>query len=295
MTSTMFRYTHSRGVIDQLYQRLLAETPQARPRRVSTRFGETHLLVAGPERAPPLVVLHGALANSALAIRDGHDLLERFRVHVVDVPGVSVKSAEVRLRMDNADYGEWLQDVLDALELPRAHLFGVSLGGLIARKLAEAAPGRIDRLVLLAPGGIVLGPLFQGITRVGIPLALYRATGSQAAFRRFLDSFVTTPDETLVEYLGQAFKHYKLDLTVPPMGTPESLADFHRPTLIMCGAEDIIVPGRALLQRAAQLFPHATLELLPNCKHIPPTDSASRERLCARVSRFLLDSAAGQG
>jgi 2-hydroxy-6-oxonona-2,4-dienedioate hydrolase len=47
-----------------------------------------------------------------------------------------------------------------------------------------------------------------------------------------------------------------------------------------------------LLQRAAQLFPHATLELLPNCKHVPPTDNASRARLCARVSGFLLDGAA---
>jgi len=293
MTSTIFRNAHSRGVIDQAYGRMLEETPQARSHRVSTRFGETHMLIAGPERAPPLVVIHGAMANSAMAIRDGHPLFERFRVHVLDVLGHSVKSADVRLRLDSAEYAEWLQDVLDALELPRAHLYGVSLGGFIARKLAELAPHRIDRLVLLVPAGIVSGPLVQGITRTGIPLALYRTTGSQAALRRFVDSLLTTPDETLLEYLGQALKHYKLDMAIPPLGKPEALQAFRRPTLVIGASDDITAPGRALLERAAQLFPHATLELLPDCKHIPPTDQASRERLCARVSRFLLDGTDG--
>jgi 2-hydroxy-6-oxonona-2,4-dienedioate hydrolase len=288
MTSTIFRNADSRAVIEQAYGRLLEETPQARSHRVSTRFGETHMLVAGPEQAPPLLILHGAMANSAMAIREGHPLFERFRVHAVDVLGHSVKSADARLRMDNADYAEWLQDVLDALKLARAHFYGASLGGFIARKLAEVAPDRIDRLVLLVPAGIVSAPLLQGITRSGIPLALYRTTGSKAALRRFVDALLTTPDEALSEYLGHALKHYKLDMTIPPLATPEPLAAFRRPTLILGASDDIAVPGRALLQRASQLFPQATLELL-SCKHIPPTDGPSRERLCARVSRFLLD------
>lgn len=289
MTSTIFRSADSRAAIDQAYQRLLAETPQARSHRVSTRFGETHMLVAGPERAPPLVILHGGLGNSALAIREVHPLFEGFRVHAVDVIGVSVKSADLRLRMDNAEYGEWLLDILNALRLPRAHVLGASLGGFIARKLAEVAPDRIDRLVLLVPAGIVSGPLLQGITRSGIPLALYRVTGSKAALRRFVDSLFTTPDEAFGEYLGQALKHYKLDMSLPPLGTPEPLAAFRRPTLVMGASDDITGPGPALLERAAQLFPHATLELMPNCKHIPATDDASRARLCARISNFLLE------
>jgi hypothetical protein len=60
----------------------------------------------------------------------------------------------------------------------------------------------------------------------------------------------------------------------------------------MAASDDITAPGRALLARAAHLFPHATLELLENHKHIPPTDKASRARLCARVTRFLLEEVA---
>src|SRR5688572_4837760 len=179
--SKIFKSKSSRAVIDEAFTRIAAETPQARSQRVETRFGETHMLVAGPEDAPPLVVLHGAMVNSAVALREGHPLLERFRVYALDVIGQSVKSADVRLRFDNADYAHWLEDVLDALSLPKAHFYGASLGGFIARKLAEHAPQRIDRLVLLVPAGIVSGPMLSGITKAGIPLALYRTLGSESA------------------------------------------------------------------------------------------------------------------
>ena len=288
MTSALFRYPESREAMVHAYERLLEDTPQARPHTVSTRSGETHMLVAGPEGAPPLLVLHGAMGCSALAIREAHPLFAHFRVYALDVLGQSSKSADVRLRMDSLDYVEWVQDVLDALELPKAHIYGASLGGFIGRRLAEVAPERIDRLVLLVPAGIVSGPVLQGISKAGIPLALFRMMGSQAALERFIDSMLTAPDKELFSYLAQALTHCKLDMGLPPMATPEPLATFRRPTLVLGGENDLTAPGQALLDRARELFPHASLELLPNTKHVPATDPASRERLCARVSQFLL-------
>ncbi len=292
MTSTLFRNAESRSVIEQAYERLLAATPQARSHRVPTRFGETHMLIAGPEDAPPLVVLHGAMANSALAIREGHPLLDRFRVHVVDVIGQSVKSADVRLRFDNDDYADWLLDVLDALALPKAHVYAASMGAFIARKLAERAPERIDRLVLLVPAGIASGPLLEGITQAGIPLFLFKTMGSRSALKKLIDSMLTTPDQALEEYFGHAMTHYKLDITVPPLGKPEALARFDRPTLILVADGDIYFAGPKLLERAKTLFPHSTIEVLAGSKHVPATDDASRAKLCARVSDFLLSASA---
>ncbi len=57
-----------------------------------------------------LVVLHGALASSAHVLGELAPLLERFRVHAVDIVG-----------------HEWLVDVLDGLALARPHVVGVSL------------------------------------------------------------------------------------------------------------------------------------------------------------------------
>ena len=287
-TSTLFRSDASRSAIERAYERLLEDTPQARPHRVPTRFGETHMLVAGPEHAPPLVVLHGAFANSAMAIREAHPLLDQFRVYALDVIGQSVKSADVRLRGDGNDHADWLLDVLAALQLSQAHFLGASAGGFIARTLAERAPERIDRLVLLVPAGIVKTPLLRGMSKSGIPMLLYRTMGNRAALARLVDSILTAPDQQLKEYLGAAFRHYRLDIAVPPLGTPEALLGFRRPTLVIAASDDITAPGAALLERARELFPHATFDLLANCKHIPPTDDASRAKLCGRIARFLL-------
>ena len=289
MTSAMFVNDEARSVITKEYDRLLQATPQAQSKRVKTRFGDTHLLVAGPENAPPLVVFHGAMASSAIAIREGHPLLERFRMYVVDVIGQSVKSADVRLRVDNADYGEWAKDVLDALGLEKAHVYGASYGGFIARKLAEIAPERIDRLVLLVPAGVVSGPIFEGITKAGIPLFLYKTMGSKSALQKLVDAMLSAPDAELFEYFGHAFKHYKLDLTVPPLGSPEPLAKFDRPTLVLAADSDVYFPADAMKKRVKELFPQAVVEVLANSRHIPATDEASRARLCARVTSFLLD------
>lgn len=289
MTSAIFVDEKGRETMIRAYERLLEATPQATPRSVETRFGTTHMLVAGPEDAPPLVVLHGAMASSALAIREGHPLLDRFRLHVIDVIGQSVKSADVRLRVDNADYGEWMKDVLDALELPKTHLYGASYGGFISRKLAELAPERIDRMVLLVPAGIVSGPIFEGITKAGIPLFLYKTMGSRSALEKLVGAMLSTPDEALFEYFGHAFKHYKLDLTVPPLGAPEPLARFDRPTLVLAADSDVYFPAAAMKKRAKELFPHAVVEVLENSKHVPATDEASRAKLCSRVTKFLLE------
>jgi 2-hydroxy-6-oxonona-2,4-dienedioate hydrolase len=288
MTSAIFRNAESRNVIARGYEVLLQDTPQARPHCVPTRFGETHMLVAGPEHAPPLVMIHGALVNSAVAMREAHPLLERFRVYALDVIGQSVKSADVRLRWDGADYANWLLDVLDGLGLAKAHFCGASSGGVIARILAEHAPERIDRLVLLVPAGIVKPLARQVMMKVGIPMMLYRTMGSRKALARFLDSLLTSSDQRLEEYMGAALQHYKIDFSLPPFARVEALAGFRRPTLVIGASEDITVPGAALLQRARELFPQAALELIPDWKHTPPTDDVSRAKLCGLIASFLL-------
>lgn len=288
MTSVLFRSPESRDVVLEAYARLLQATPQAESRQVATRFGATHVLVAGNEQAPPLVVLHGATANSALAIREAHPLLPHFRLYVPDVIGQSVKSADVKLDTTTSDYALWLEDVLDALALPRAHVYGASYGAFVARKLAEHQPERIDRLVLLVPAGIVAAPVLRAATRTGIPLLLFRTLGSQAALQRLLAQLMTTPDGELESYLQQAFRHYRLEIAAPPLGTPEPLRAFRRPTLILGASDDITCPAADLQRRAPELFPHAAVEVLADSRHIPGTDERSRRELCARVTHFLL-------
>jgi 3-oxoadipate enol-lactonase len=54
-----------------------------------------------------------------------------------------------------ADYADDAAGLLDELDWARAHVVGVSFGGMVAQELAVRHPGRIDRLVLCctSPGG----------------------------------------------------------------------------------------------------------------------------------------------
>lgn len=290
--SLMFRDEEARRTIDAAYERFRARIPGAVGRSVPTRFGETHVLVAGPSDAPPLVVLHGALASSAHLMGELGPLRDRFRVYGIDVLGQSVKSAEVRPAVDGPAYAEWLVDVLDALGLERPHVYGVSFGGFVARKLAEHAPERVDRLVLLVPAGIVAGSAWKGLVKMGIPMALYRAFPSEARLARFLRPLLTTDDDAWVQYLGEAFLAYKLDFAVPPLARPEALATFTRPTLVVGASDDISFPGAALVARAKELFAVVETVLLEDCKHSPPTTDAFRSELGLRVARFLTEEGA---
>jgi len=287
--TTIFKDEPSRSTIEAAYERFRARLPAHETLTVSTRHGDTHVVVTGPADAPPLVAVHGALASSAHMLGELGPLRDRFRVYGVDVIGQSVKSADTRISLDGPEYGEWLVDVLDGLKLERAHVYGVSWGGFVARKLAEVAPERIDRLVLLVPAGFVGGPVWKGITRIGIPMAMYRAFPSEARLRKFVSNLATDVDADWLGYFGEAFLAYKLDMRVPPLAKDGALAKFDRPALVFGASDDLSFPGQALLDRVKALIPHAELELLENCKHGPPTDDAFRAKMADRVTAFLAD------
>jgi pimeloyl-ACP methyl ester carboxylesterase len=256
---------------------------------VSTRIGTTHVLVGGPVDAPPLVMLHGAMASSAHALVELAPLLEHFRVYAVDVVGQSVKSADVRPAVNNNEYGTWLVDVMDALSLPRAFVVGVSWGGFVSIRLAATAPERIEKLVLLVPAGMVPSPHWQGFTRIALPMLAYRMMPSEKRLQSFVKNLLTTTNDDWAPYLGCAVRAYNMDMRVPMVAKPEELESFTAPTFVMAADDDVSFPGANLLARASVLFKSlAGTELIANSHHCPPTTDAFRTYLGERIRGFLL-------
>jgi pimeloyl-ACP methyl ester carboxylesterase len=122
--------------------------------RVPTREGETFVIASGALAAPPLVLLHGSAFNSAMWMGDVAAWSEHFRVYAVDLIGQAGASAPSRPPYDSAAYALWLDDVLDALSVPRAALVGLSLGGWVALDYAIRRGERVQSLVLLCPAGV---------------------------------------------------------------------------------------------------------------------------------------------
>src|SRR3712207_5539058 len=96
---------------------------------------------------PALLLVPGIPAISSDWFPFAERLAERFRVVVYDNRGSGRSDAPLgpytvpQLARDAVA-------VLDALGIERAHVFGVSLGGMIAQELALGFPGRVERLVL---------------------------------------------------------------------------------------------------------------------------------------------------
>ncbi|WP_224366394.1 alpha/beta fold hydrolase [Hyalangium versicolor] len=289
---SMFKNEQAKAVLLQWFDRFRERIPApTESRTVRTRWGDTHVLVGGPEGAPPVVILHGALASSAHVLRELAPLLERFRVHAVDVIGQSVKSADAQPSVSNNEYGEWLAEVMEGLSLQRTHVVGVSMGGFVAIRLAALAPERIDRLALLVPAGVVNGSAWEGLTKVGVPMTLYRLSPSQKRLDAVVRHLFTTADDDWVPYMGDALRSYTMNIRVPVLARPEEFKGLKAPTLVLGADQDVSFPGQRLLARAPQLFPTLVdQELLAQCRHCPPTTDAFRRWLSDRISGFLLES-----
>lgn len=106
-------------------------------------------------RGAPLLAITGTSAD----LRKSSNIFEtplprHFDVASFDQRGLG-RSAKPPAPYRMEDYAADALALLDRLDWPRAHVLGISFGGMVAQHLALAAPDRIDRLVLAcsSPGG----------------------------------------------------------------------------------------------------------------------------------------------
>lgn len=126
-----------------------------------------HVETDGDDRRPALLLLNPL--GTTLSFWDPliGRLAEHYWVVRFDIRGHGRSVGEVNAYGVN-DLADDALAVLDALEVPRAHVLGASLGALTGAYLAARHPDRVDRLVL-ASTGLQLGPDYwweQTIDRV---------------------------------------------------------------------------------------------------------------------------------
>lgn len=286
--SIVFVDEAKKATIRQWYDTFRKKLPVAvEDRRVETSFGATHALVAGPPDAPPLVVIHGALASSAHVLPELGTLTTTRRVYALDVIGQSVMSADRRIDLDDDDYGRWAVEAAMALGLDRYDLLGVSWGGFVALRAARVAPQRLKHLVLVVPAGIGSNSVWAGLRDAGWPMLMYRTFPSRTRLLRALDPLFSTFDEDWTAYFGDALLCYRFDMRVPPLAKDGDLSAVACPALIFGAEHDVHFPGPALIKRAKALLPQAEVEILHGSKHSPPFTAAFRTTLSARIDSFL--------
>lgn len=285
----VWRDEASRLRLEAWHQRFQARSPlPASSVVVETSLGASHILLSGPEDAPPLVCLHAMRTGSAHLLSELHPLAKRFRLVAPDLPGQSVLGPRVRAPLRDGSLARWLVEILDELHVGEADLLGISFGGFVARLAASAYPDRFRSLVLVVPAGIVNGSHWRGLTRMALPLLRYRIRPSEANLKALLRPLLTSWDGEWAAFMADTWKDMKLDPRIPPLATDGELRGLSVPTLVIGADEDISFPGEAMVERVRTLVPNVEVELLRQCRHCPPTTPEFRSWLAERVTRFLV-------
>ena len=258
--------------------------PGCETRRIGTSSGETHVILAGPEDAPPLVVLPGGNFLNPLCLSWFLPLAATFRLYAPDIVGQPGRSARTRPSARGDGHARWLGEVLDGLGLGPAPFVGISYGAGLVLRLAGLAPGRVAGAVLVSPAGVAAGPIWPMLREVALPMLLYRASPNRERLLRAARPILTDLEEPYVRQLGLVYRHVKLDRELPRAATREELAGYGAPTLLFAAENDLFFPARKVVPRAREIIPGLQTETLPG-RHVP--SSKVFARINERTAAFL--------
>lgn len=254
-------------------------------------------LSGGPEDGLPVVLLHGAGVDHArLSWTDTFPALLALgcRVYAPDHPGYGHSPLpDWPVTLENLN--RYLCEFMDALELERAALGGVSMGGGMALGYALEWPERVSRLVLIGSYGLEeVAPNHASsywLTRVpGLTALNGLLARSPTLLRLTVAQIVRHPESLTPELLKQVadamqqpdayraftqFQRSEIGRTRLRTNFTARLPELSVPTLIVHGTEDIGVPLEAA-QRAAALIPDARLRVFGGAGHWTQRDEPGR-------------------
>lgn len=270
--------------------------------------GRVHYLVTGDPNGEPVLLLHNFSYTGATWFTMAPTLADDYRLYAPDRPGRGLSAAPSYGGRDVRSFlSTYLVELLDDLDLDRAHVVGNSLGGLQGF-LLEIDHDRVDRLCLLGgPGGVVRdAPLVYRLLSIrGLNRLLFWIQGRSDPVENVRDhtrEFFVVDDsevpETLYEVAGVGgslpgrqenlrslvTRLGSFGRPVPLLDISDEIAGIERPSAFIWGAEDVFFPperGRDLAERMADAEHHE----LADHGHVPwlePGDQAE-----AKVKAFL--------
>jgi len=243
-------------------------------RSVDTAFGQTFVRMSGPIGAPPLVLLHGAGGDSLQWIPNIEALSRSYRIYAVDNIYDYGLSVYTQIIKNPDDYVNWLDELFRALELGTdIRLMGLSYGGWLTGQYALRFPERLDKIVLLAPGGTVLPIRLEWIMRAVLCFLPHRDYTKSFLFWLLED--LAQKDETSrimleeeVDAVVVRMRCYKpIRLIRPTVLEDAELKRIKVPTLVLIGEHEKIYSAQKAIQRLHKVAPQIKTELIPNAGH----------------------------
>lgn len=240
-----------------------------------------HKTYIGGQDRDWVVLVHGAGGSSSIWFRQLRAYRDEFNVLLVDLRGHG-GSARLRDGRERKPYtfeavSREVIEVLDHLEIPRAHFVGISLGCLIIRTIAEIAPERVESMVL---GGAIVRLNVRSRLLVLVGNALKRVLPFMWLYRLF--AWIIMPRERHKEsrnlFVREAQKlaqkeflrWFRLTMELTPILRLFEERDVDIPTLYLMGDEDhMFLPA---VRQLAGRHRRAILQVVERSGHVCNVD-----------------------
>lgn len=252
---------------------------------ITTTNGIAHVIVSGPKKGEPVVLLHGMNASSTMWYPNIKSLSKSHRVFAIDFilePGKSYLYNDIE-SVDKVT--AWYKEVLFVLELDSFHVIGASRGGWLAVNLALNNQKKIKSLILLSPA--------QTFTWIKPSVDLFKnivtlLSSKEKQIAQSLESMSNNVANISDVYL----KQYKLGLekdsenkfvsSMQPFSNNE-LKSLQMPVLVLIGDDDMINEKRTI--EIANMLPKGKGEIIQNAGHFLSIDQA--ETVNEKMLAFL--------
>jgi 3-oxoadipate enol-lactonase len=205
-------------------------------------------------------------------------LVDHFRVVRYDLRGHGASPAPEG-PYEISDLGGDLLALLDRTEIPRAHLCGVSIGGMVSMWVAANAPERVDRLVLCNTSAHFIPP-DTWVQRA----ATVRAHGSGAVavaqVERWFTPGYARRNPVLLDRMHKMIAATPAEGYAACCGLLERtdlhpcLGDIRAPTLVIAGAGDPAAPPDHA-ERIARGIRDARVVVVPDSTHMAHIEQAA--------------------
>ncbi len=195
-----------------------------------------------------------------------------------------------------------LVELLDFLQLDRAHVIGMSLGGIVAQRFAVEHPSRVDRLVLISSAHRST-PYLRGVSTLlamalrKMPWEFYvRTIEVLGTGPLFFDANPQEVDRRIAakaECQGGSREAVARQLQcLADDGGETDVSRITAPTLVIAGEHDALIPSAYARQMAGDIA-GAQFELIKDAGHNPLSERPSA--VVSRISRFLRRAWRGAG
>ncbi len=205
---------------------------------------------AAKDSLPVIILLHGSPMGSETFDDLGPALEKNFRVIVPDLPGFGASSAFIPDYSIRA-HAKYVLQLMNHLDVKKAHLVGYSMGGGVAINMAEIAPEKISSIIMLSAIGA------QELELLGDYDLNHAVHGAQLGLLWLLQE--AFPHFGLMDrsMLNTRYARNFYDTDQRPLR--EYLRNYHGPMLILHGTRDELVPF-AVAAEHHRLVPQSELK-----------------------------------